>query len=268
MKLDILDSTKSKVGEINLPIQFKEDVRPDLILRAVLTVQSHKRQPYASAPLAGKRSSAKLSRRRRKYRGSYGIGISRVPRKIMTRSGTRMNWVGAFMPGTVGGRRAHPPKIEKIWWNKINQKERSKAIRSAISATVVKEVVTQRGHLIPNNYPFIIDDKFESFDKTKLVLDSLKKLGLENELKRVEDRKIRAGKGKMRGRKYRQKIGPLIVISKKDKISDSASNIPGIDVVEVKNLNAELLAPGGHAGRLTLWTKAAISILEKEKLFE
>ena len=72
----------------------------------------------------------------------------------------------------------------------------------------------------------------------------------------------------MRGRKYRQKIGPLIVVSKKDKISDSASNIPGIDVVEVKNLNAELLAPGGHAGRLTLWTKAAINILEKEKLFE
>src|SRR3989338_4323312 len=248
MKLNILDSGKNKVGEMSLPVQFTEDIRPDLILRAVLAIQSHKRQPYAGSPLAGKRSSAKLSRRRRKYRGSYGIGISRVPRKIMTRSGTRFNWVGAFMPGTVGGRRAHPPKTEKIWWHKINEKEKSKAIRSAISATVVKEVVAERGHSVPDNYPFIIDDKFESFDKTKSVLDALKKLGLENELERVEDRRIRAGKGKMRGRKYTQKIGPLIAVSKRDKLSDSASNIPGIDVVEVKNLNAELLAPGGKAG--------------------
>jgi len=268
MKLDILDSTKNKVGEIKLPVQFTEDVRPDLILRAVLAIQSHKRQPYAASPLAGKRASAKLSRRRRKYRGSYGIGISRVPRKIMTRSGTRFNWVGAFMPGTVGGRRAHPPKTEKIWWHKINEKERSKAIRSAISATVIKEVVAERGHSVPDNYPFILDDKFESFDKTKSVLDSLKKLGLENELERVESRKVRAGKGKLRGRKYTQKKGPLIVVSKKDKLIMAASNIPGVDIVEVKSLNAELLAPGGKAGRLTLWTQAAINILEKEKLFK
>ena len=268
MKLDILDSTKIKVGEIKLPLQFAEDVRPDLILRAVLAIQSHKRQPYAASPLAGKRASAKLSRRRRKYRGSYGIGISRVPRKIMTRSGTRFNWVGAFMPGTVGGRRAHPPKTEKIWWHKINEKERSKAIRSEISATVVKEVVAERGHTIPDNYPFIIDNKFESFDKTKIVLDALKKLGLENELERVESRKVRAGKGKLRGRKYIQKKGILIVVSKKDKLITAASNIPGMDIVEVKSLNAELLAPGGKAGRLTLWTQAAINILEKEKLFK
>src|SRR3989338_5909587 len=98
MKLDILDAAKNKVGEIELPSQFEEEFRPDLIQRAVLAIQSHKRRAYASSEDAGKRASAKLSRRRRDYRGSYGIGISRVPRKIMTRRGTRLNWVGAFAP--------------------------------------------------------------------------------------------------------------------------------------------------------------------------
>ena len=267
MKLDILDLTKNKVGEIELPSQFEEEFRPDLIHRAVLAIQSHKRQTYAASNEAGKRASAKLSRRRRDYRGSYGIGISRVPRKIMTRRGTRMNWVGAFAPGTVGGRKAHPPKSEKIWWKKINNKEKAKAIRSAITATIMKEIVAQRGHSIPSSYPFALDDIFESINKTKDVIDAFKKLGLENELARVEGRKIRAGKGKSRGRKYKKKKGPLIVVSNINKLSSAVVNIPGIDVVEVKSLNAELLAPGAKAGRLTLWTSAAINVLEKENLF-
>ena len=92
-------------------------------------------------------------------------------------------------------------------------------------------------------------------------------LGLEKELERVSEKKVRAGKGKSRGRKYKKKNGPLIVVSKKDKLSRAAVNILGIDVVDVKSLNAELLAPGAKAGRLTLWTKGAIHILEKDNLF-
>ena len=267
MKLAVFDSTNSKVSEMKLPPQFDEDVRDDLILKAVLAIQSHNRQDYSASPGAGKRSSAKLSRRRRKYRGSYGIGISRVPRKIMSRRGTRLNWVGAFMPGTVGGRRAHPPKAEKIWWKKMNNKENSKALRSAISATVLKETVAGRGHLVPDNYPFIIDDKLESLDKTKKVIEFFTKLGLGSELARVEEKKVRAGRGKGRGRKYKTKKGPLVVVSKKDKLCMAASNIPGVDIVDVRSLNAELLAPGGKPGRLTLWTSASVNILEKEKLY-
>lgn len=268
MKLDILDTTRTKVGEIKLPLQFEEEFRPDLIHRAVLAIQSHRRQAYAASDEAGKRASAKLSRRRRDYRGSYGFGISRVPRKIMTRRGSRMNWVGAFAPGTVGGRKAHPPKSEKIWWKKINEKERAKAIRSAIAATILKDVVAARGHLLPDNYPFVLDHKFELMSKTKEVLDAFKNLGLENELARAEEKKVRAGKGKARGRKYQKKKGPLIVVSKTGKLSMAAANIPGIDVVEVKGINAELLAPGAKAGRLTLWTSAAIHTIEKEGLFK
>lgn len=264
----VFDSEKNKVGEIKLPLQFEEEYRPDLIHRAVLAIQSRKRQNYSASEEAGKRSSGKLSRRRRDYRGSYGFGISRVPRKIMTRRGSRMNWVGSFAPGTVGGRRAHPPKSEKIWWKKINNSERTKAIRSAISATLMKDVVAKRGHLIPDSYPFVLDEKFETISKTKEVIDAFKRLGLEKEMERVEEKKIRAGKGKSRGRKYKKKKGLLIVVSKNNRLIKAATNLPGVDVVEVKSLNAELLAPGAQAGRLTLWTTAAVNLLEKQNLFK
>ena len=267
MKLDILDLTKKKIGEIKLPQQFEEEIRPDLIQRAVLVIQSRKRQAYSANPQSGKRASAKLSRRRRDYRGSYGIGISRVPRKIMTRRGTRMNWVGAFAPGTVGGRRAHPPKEEKIWFKNINEKERKKAIRSAITATITKNIVAERGHIIPDNYPFVIDSKFEVLDNTKKVIDVLKKLGIRDELEKTAPEKIRSGKGRLRGRKYKRAKGLLIVVSKNGKLNRAASNIPGVDIIQVRNLNTELLAPGAKPGRLTLWTNDAVQILGKENLF-
>lgn len=267
MKLAILDLSKNKIGEIKMPSQFEEEIRPDLIQRDVLAIQSHNRQDYAADPLAGKRAAAKLSRRRKKYRGSYGIGISRVPRKIMTRRGTRMNWVGAFAPGTVGGRRAHPPKSVKIWDKKINEKERKKAIRSAITSTITKELVMQRGHIIPESYPFVIDGKFETLDKTKKVIEVLNKFGIAEELERTGTKQIRSGKGRSRGRKYKKMKSLLIVVSKNGKLGKAASNIPGIDIVEVRNLNTELLAPGAKPGRLTLWTNDAVQIIEKENLF-
>ncbi|MBN4048983.1 50S ribosomal protein L4 [archaeon AH-315-M20] len=267
MKLDIFETTKNKTGEIDLPRQFSEEIRPDLIKRAVLALQSSKQQPYGASPQAGKRASAILSKRRRAYRGSYGFGISRTPRKILSRRGRRMYWVGAFAPNTVGGRRAHPPKAEKILIKKINKKERRKAIRSAISATVINDLVKSRGHIIPENYPIVLEKNFEDLSKTKEVLAILKNFGFEKELTRVSKKSIRAGKGKLRGRKYKTKKGPLIVVSKENNLTKAASNIPGIDIINVKGLNAELLAPGAVPGRLTLWTKSAIQLLEKEKLF-
>ncbi|MFC1754288.1 50S ribosomal protein L4, partial [Thermoproteota archaeon] len=187
MKLDVLSISKTTVGKKDLPSQFSELVRPDLIKRAVETVQANTRQPYGSKKGAGMRASAELSRRRRKYRGSYGKGISRVQRKIMTRRGTQMYMVGAVVPGTVGGRKAHPPKSEKILSKKINKNERRKAIRSAISATVIKSLVEQRGHLVPKEYPFIVEGKIENLVKTKSVIVALTKLGLEKELGRVSE---------------------------------------------------------------------------------
>ncbi|MCP3682966.1 MAG: 50S ribosomal protein L4 [bacterium] len=265
MKLSVISVTKTKVKDKELPSQFDEEVNPNLIKRAVLVVQKNKRQPYGANPRAGKRASANVSKRRHNYRGCYGIGISRVPRKVMSRRGTRFNWTGALVPGTVGGRRAHPPKA-KDWSVKINKKERRKAIRSAIAATTVKDLV-KVNHRIPTDYPFIIEDKFEKMDKTKSVKDVLEKIGFVQELERAAKKTIRAGKGKTRGRKYKKRVGPLLVISEICPLLKSAKNIAGIDIVVVNKLNAELLAPGAQLGRPTIFTEAAINRIEKEKLF-
>ena len=242
MKANILNLNGEKIKIIDLPTQFDEPYHPNLIKRSVLTILSNLRQQYGAKPEAGKRASAKLSKRRRNYRGSYGLGISRVPRKILWRRGRRFGWVGAFAPGTVSGRKAHPPKAEKNYSKKINIKERRKSIRSALSATTNKEIVKQRGHIFKNL--------------------------LKEEMQRSSIKKIRAGKGKMRGRKYKKRKGPLIIVSKKCPLLNSTKNIPGIDICTVNLINTNLLAPGAEPGRLTIFTEDSIERLRKENLFK
>ncbi|MBU0536377.1 MAG: 50S ribosomal protein L4 [Nanoarchaeota archaeon] len=267
MKLEVVSISKMNVGKKDLPHQFNELIRPDLIKRAVEVIQANRRQPYGSKDHAGMRQSAELSRRRKAYRGSYGKGISRVQRKIMTRRGTQMYMVGAVVPGTVGGRKAHPPKSFKIIEKKINKKEKRKAIRSAISATVIRSLVEKRGHKAPKEYPFIVENKIEGLTQTKKVKECFEKLGFKEELERISVRKIRAGRGKLRGRKYKTKKGPLIVVSNECPLMKTASNMIGVDVIEVHRLNAEALAPGADIGRLTIFTEGAIDRLTKEGLF-
>ena len=266
MKATLKNKIGESKGELELPSQFHEEIRPDLIKRAVLAMQSHSFQPKGTDPEAGMRYSSKLSRRRRDYKTAYGIGISRVPRKILNYRGTRFNWQAATVPLAVGGREAHPPKSEKILSIKINKKERRKAIRSAMAASIVKEIVAKRGHII-NEYPLILENDVENFKKAKEVIDLMVKLGLNEELKRAAKKSQKTGKAKSRGRTFKGRKGPLIVVSKKCDLINAAFNLPGIEVVEVKSLNAELLAPGCDYGRLTLYTKGAIELLDKLKLF-
>lgn len=267
MELKVYDLEKKSTGAVKLPSQFEEAYHPDLIKRAVHALQSASRQTYGASPEAGMRHASKLSKRRRKYRGSYGFGISRVNRKILSRRGTRFFWVGAFSPQTVGGRRAHPPKAEKKWVKKINNKENKKAIRSAMAATLDKSLVEERGHKVPTEYPFVLKSDFENLQKTKDVKKALEGLGFNAELERSSVVKVRSGIGKRRGRKYRRRKGVLIVVSSNCPVMKSARNITGLDIVPANQLNAEQLAPGAMAGRATLWTEGAIQKLESEKYF-
>lgn len=267
MKLSVMDKENKEVGKIDLPPVFDTPVREDIIKRAVEAIDSANRQPYGADPEAGKKHSTWMSRRRRAYRGSYGFGISRIPRKIMSRRGRRLNWVGAFSPGTRGGRRAHPPKATKKIIRKINKKERRLAIRSALSATLSKEWAARRGHKVPGSYPFVIDTSFEGMKKTAELRKSLVAMGFADELKRTDSKKIRAGKGKARGRKYKTKTGPLVVASEECSLLKAAGNLPGVETAVVKNINSRMLAPGAVPGRLTLFTKKAIEAMKEESLF-
>lgn len=267
MEITIRTRKNEESGKAKLPVQFSEVVRDDLIKRAVLAEQSVSRQRYGNRPDAGMRVSAKLSRRRRKYRGGYGVGMSRVPRKILSRSGTRFNWVAAEAPGTRGGRRAHGPTAEKVFAQKINNKELAKALRSALSATVQKDVVLSRGHKVPDTYPFILSDDMESISKTKDFQSTLETLGFSDEMSRAAIKKVRAGVGKMRNRRYKRRVGPVVVVSSDCALQFAAKNIPGFDVVTVSNLTAHTLAPGCHAGRAALFTVQALKEMEDKQLF-
>ena len=266
LKMKVLDLQGNKVKEIKTPEQFNEPYHPNLIKRAVLAIRENKRQPYGAYPLAGKRQAVDISRRRKDYKGSYGKGMSRVARKTMWHRGSQFAWEGAFVPGTKGGRKAHPPKAEKNRKVKVNVKENRKAIRSALSASLNETLVKLRNHRF-TIFPLIIVPQIEDLKKTSEVLQLLNKFGLKDELARAENKKIRAGKGKFRGRKYRIKKGPLFVVSKNCPLVKAVSNIPGVEIVPINRINAELLAPGTQAGRLTIYSESAIEKLEKEKLF-
>ncbi len=266
MKAALKTAEGETKGEIKLPFQFEEVVRPDLIKRAVMAIQSHRRQPYGTDQRAGKKYSSKLSRRRRNYKTAYGIGISRVPRKILSHRGTRFNWQASTVPFAVGGMQAHAPKPEKDMSRKINNKERRKAIRSAMAASVQKELVLKRGHIV-GEYPFVLETKIEDIKKAKDVMALLAKLGLGKEMERASKKAQKTGVAKRRGRKYQHRKGPLVVVSRRCNLMYAASNLPGVNVAEISSLNAEDLAPGCDYGRLTLYTQGAIERLEKEMLF-
>ncbi len=270
MKASVYSITGQKKSQIELPIQFSEEIRPELIKRAVLSIQSNSRQKYGADPLAGTKQGEATPKRRRKYRTTYGYGISRIKRKIMWHRGSRFGWAGAFVANAVGGRKAFPPKSEKNFSQKINKKERKLAICSAIAATARKELVEKRNHRISeiNEFPIIIESKIESLSKTKDVLNFLSKIKLESEIKRTSKKKIRPGISTMRGRKYKIKKGPLFVVSKKCPLQKSAKNILGTEISAVSDLNAELLAPGAVPGRLVIWSENAIKELEERRIFK
>ncbi|MBI2040472.1 MAG: 50S ribosomal protein L4 [DPANN group archaeon] len=269
MKATVYKTSGEKSSEIELPFQFSEPVREDLIKRAALAIRSGMRQPYGTDPEAGTRQGKPTSKRRHRYTTTYGRGWSRIRRKAMMHRGTQFQWVGAFVALAVKGRAAFPPTANREFAQKINKTENRKAIRSAIAATSVFDLVSKK-HSVNGIkiFPIIIEHDFENLKKSKDVLHAFDKLGLAKEIERCSEKKIRAGKGKNRGRRYITKAGPLVVVSKSCDLQNAAASLPGVEVASVKSLNAYLLAPGAQAGRLTIWTKSAIETLGKERLFE
>ena len=116
MKTKVISMIGKEGKEISLPKQFSEEFRPDLIKKAVIAIQSHKRQPHGTDPEAGKKNSAYLTKRRKKYKTTYDKGQARTPRKVMTKRGLHFYFVGAFVPNTVGGR-IHILNASPIWPN-------------------------------------------------------------------------------------------------------------------------------------------------------
>jgi len=246
----IFDLNGKATDKIRIPPIFKTPTRPDVIKRGVVALQSHRFQPQGRDPDAGKRTTAES-------RG-VGLGISRIPRlKGAQRA--------AFAPSTVGGRATHPPVAEKKIGKKIPKKERRLALRSAIAATASKEIVASRGHIVYDvpDFPLVVVDEVQQLKKTGEVREALIRLGVWSDVYRVkESENIRSGRGKTRGRRKKRGVGPLLVITENEGVVEAARNLPGVDVATVNSLNVELLAPGTHPGRLTLWAASAFEAVD------
>lgn len=250
MKIPVVNSGNEPTEEVDLPKIFETPYRPDIIKRAVLSQQSHKFQPQGRDPMAGKRTTAES--------WGTGRGMSRVPR---LRGSSR----AAFGVSIVGGHQAFPPRSEKRIRKEINKKERRLAIKSGIAATAGRDIVAGRGHNIDSvrQLPLVVDDSVQSMSKTGEVRELFVNLGVWADVERADRKKIRAGRGKTRGRKRKVGKGPLIVITDDLGIGSAGRNLPGVDIIKLEDLNAELLAPGAHPGRLVIWTKSAFTSLDE-----
>ena len=248
MQVPLKDLDGEEVETVDLPTVFDEPVRPDLVRQAVTAAQANRRQDYGADEYAGMRTSGESF-------GS-GRGMAHVPRS---------EGQGVRVPHTVGGRTAHPPKVETDRTRTINDKERKAAVRSAMAATTDPELVAERGHQFDaDDLPIVLDDDFEDLQKTQEALATLEAVGLGADIERADEgRSIRAGQGKRRGRKYRRPTSVLVVTSSESGPSRAARNLAGVTVATGREVNAEDLAPGGEVGRLTVFTESALEEVEE-----
>jgi len=254
-----------KLKEEKLPKVFQESVEPELIERAVLAIQSARKQKQGVKLRAGRDNTAE-------YRGSrnlpfaqrtINVGHARLPR--LKNRATLLSGRVASIPRAVGGPKAHPPKAEKNIAEKINKKEKKKALRSALASTGKFALVSKR-HVVKQGLqlPIVVEDRFEKIEKTKDVVKALKAIGISADLESARSKtKKRAGKGRRRGRVKKKKKSVLLVTSKGAKVYKAARNLVGVDITALKELNAELLAPGGVPGRLTVFTETALTGLRE-----
>lgn len=259
MKAQIYDLKGEKKKEIELPVLFNDKIREDIVQKSYEVTRFAERQPYAPFKEAGKRHSASgtISHKRHDWKGHYGRGISRVPRKTMWRRGTQFFWVGAEVSAARGGRRAHPPRVIRRE-KKINQKEMKIAMNAALAATAHESYVLKRyGSLdkISFRLPIVIES--QATVKTKEIVHFLKTLlGKSNDIA-LKTKSVRAGKGKLRGRKYKSNAGVLLIKSNDEKIK-----MKGLDIKSLKELKITDLYP---LGRLTIFTEKSLEELGGKK---
>ncbi|KAG5498991.1 hypothetical protein GH5_03685 [Leishmania sp. Ghana 2012 LV757] len=248
-------SSDTVVGTCPLPAVFTAPIRSDIVQFVHTNMAKNSRQAYAVNRLSGMNHSAH----------SWGTGraVARIPR--ISGGGTSTSGAGAFGNMCRGGRMFAPTKIFRRWHRKINLHQKRFAVVSALAASSVPSLVMSRGHKIENvpEVPLVVEDSIQGYEKTKEAVAFLKAIAAIDDVNRVNDsREIRAGRGKMRNRRYVARRGPMLVMPD-NKGTRAFRNIFGLDLANVGALNLLHLAPGGHVGRFVIWTKSAFEQLDK-----
>lgn len=161
-----------------------------------------------------------------------------------------------------------PTKVWRRWHQKINLGQKRFATASALAASSNAALLMARGHNVAQvpEVPLVVSSSAFALAKTSAATALLKGIGAGPDMEKVrKSRKMRAGKGKMRGRRYRQRRGPLIVWNPDEdskEIVKAFRNLSGVETCSVYALNLLQLAPGGHLGRFIIWTSSAFAALD------
>ncbi|KAI9852478.1 MAG: hypothetical protein M1838_000572 [Thelocarpon superellum] len=260
--VSVLKADGSATGSTHpLPAVFTSPIRPDIVQTVHTGMAKNKRQPYAVSEKAGHQTSAE----------SWGTGraVARIPR--VSGGGTHRAGQAAFGNQCRSGRMFAPTKVWRKWHQKLNQGQKRFATASALAASSVPALLLARGHHISTvpEVPLVISSEAiteAAILKTAAALTLLKGVGAGPDVSKVvKSRKLRAGKGKLRGRRHRQRRGPLIVYNPEEdgrELYRAFRNIPGVETCSVFALNLLQLAPGGHLGRFIVWTSSAFAALD------
>lgn len=251
------ENAEEIVREVRLPAVFMAPIRNDIVQFVHDNLARNSRQAHGVDPEAGMKHSA----------ASWGTGraLARVPR--VAGSGTPRNGQAAFANSTRKGRMAFPLTTWRRWHRKVNLRQRRHALASAIAASAVPALVLARGHRIMRvpQLPLVLDNAVGKISKTKEAVALLKKFGAYEDVQRViTARKVKSGKAKVRGGRYKHRCGPLFVVGDEaTNLTRALRNIPGVAVLHVNRLNVRHLAPGSQIGRFCIFTEDAFKALSK-----
>jgi len=242
------------VGTSQLPAVFTAPIRSDIVQFVHTNMAKNSRQAYAVNRMSGMKYAAH----------SWGTGraVARIPR--VSGGGTSVSGRGAFGNMCKGGRMFAPTKIFRRWHRKINLHQKRYAVASALAASALPALLMGRGHKVENiaEVPLVVEDGIQKFEKTKEAVNFLTAVKAIDDINRVNDSKsIRAGRGKIRNRRYTHRRGPMLVLPDSKGVQ-AFRNIFGLDIANVTALNLLHLAPGGHLGRFIIWTKGAFEQLD------
>jgi len=241
--------------EVHLPAVFKAPIRPDIVSFVHDKMMKNTRQPYCVSSKAGHQTSA----------ASWGTGraVARIPR--VRGGGTHRSGQAAYGNMCRSGRMFAPTKTWRRWHHRLNTNQKRFAMCSAIAATGVPALVMSKGHKIEEipEVPMVVEDKVESYQKTKEAVTLMRKLKAWSDIEKVyKSKRFRAGKGKMRNRRRIMRTGPCVIYGADNGIRRAFRNIPGVSLLNVEKLNLLSLAPGGHVGRFCIWTESALGKLD------
>ncbi len=240
---------------VAMPAVLLAPIRPDVVHDVHKDMAKNNRQAYSVSWMAGMQTPGH----------SWGTGraVARIPR--VPGGGTSRSGQGAFGNMCRGGRMFAPNRVWRKWHFKVNKNQRRYALASALAASALPSLVMARGHQIEEvaEVPLVVSDDIQGIQKTADAVKLLKQLDVYDDVEKVKNsKKLRRGLGKLRDRRYTMRKGPLIIYSRDDGCVKAFRNIPGVELADVSRLNLLDLAPGGHLGRLCIWSESAFAALD------